>query len=517
MIGQVEASAIQGSNELLKSVESLRLSASRRATLSHKTEMGQFLTPISVARLMASMAGCNDPKVRILDAGAGVGTLFAALVERLCQKPVPPESIFVTAYEIDPSLLESLQATLRFCGQWCKRQGIEFRGEVIISDFLKDAADRLDNGFFEKTEAPSFSCAILNPPYKKINSDSATRHHLRRIGIETSNLYTGFVTAAIQMLKYSGELIAITPRSFCNGPYFHPFRKYLLSETALRRIHVFESRSTAFKDDEVLQENIIYSAVKGVARQATVTITSNTAPDAKCESRKMKYEELIRPNDPDLFIHITPDAKSHEAALLMTRLRHSLPDLGLSVSTGRVVDFRAKEFLRMEPGAGTVPLIYPAHFDNGYVSWPKSNFRKSNAIISSDETSELLVPNENYVLTKRFTSKEERRRIVAAVYDHNRFATKLVGIENHINYFHRQHRGLSIVLARGLAMFLNSTPVDTFFRQFNGHTQVNATDLRNIKYPSLVLLEKLGSKDASESPIQAEIDSLVNRMVFDER
>ena len=504
------------SPELTQLVESMRLKAGLRASSTHKGEMGQFLTPIPLARLMASMATCYDADVRILDAGAGIGSLFAALVERLCQKITPPKSIFVAAYEIDPSLLEQLQSTMRLCGQLCKRQSIEFHGDVIVSDFLKDAAERYAPDIFENDAETSFTCAVLNPPYKKINTDSQTRRYLRRIGIETSNLYAGFVAASIQMLKRCGELIAITPRSFCNGPYFYPFRKYLLDETVLRRVHVFESRSTAFKDDDVLQENIIYRAVKGGAKPATVAITSSTALDEECESHQMKYGEVIRSNDPELFIHITPDLKSHKASLLMSRLRFTLPDLDLAVSTGRVVDFRAKDYLRLEPGPGTVPLIYSMHFDNGYVSWPKNNSRKPNAIVSTGETSTLLIPNENYVLTKRFSSKEERRRIVAVVYDHDRLVANLVGIENHINYFHRKNRGLSIILARGLAMFLNSTPVDTFFRQFNGHTQVNATDLRNIKYPSLKVLETLGAKCTSAFPIQEELDDLVNRTVFNE-
>ena len=66
-------------------------------------------------------------------------------------------------------------------------------------------------------------------------------------------------------------------------------------------------------------------------------------------------------------------------------------------------------------------------------------------------------------------------------------------------------------LARGLAAFLNSTLVDAYFRQFNGHTQVNATDLRNLRYPTRTELESLGQKVGDVFPHQAELDALVGR------
>jgi adenine-specific DNA-methyltransferase len=127
---------------------------------------------------------------------------------------------------------------------------------------------------------------------------------------------------------------------------------------------------------------------------------------------------------------------------------------------------------------------------------------------------ELLVPKGTYVRVKRFSSKEEKRRVVAAVYDPKRIASEEVGFENHINYFHRQGKGLPEAFARGLAAFLNSSMVDLFFRQFNGHTQVNATDLRSLKYPSEAHLESLGSKIGEAFPDQTELDELVKDEIF---
>ena len=119
-----------------------------------------------------------------------------------------------------------------------------------------------------------FTHVILNPPYKKINAASGHRSALRKAGIETSNLYTGFMFLAARRMRPGGEMVAIVPRSFCNGPYFKPFREQFFSMMSLRHIHVFEKRDRAFKDDAVLQENIIIHAVKG-NRPSDITITTS--------------------------------------------------------------------------------------------------------------------------------------------------------------------------------------------------------------------------------------------------
>ena len=101
---------------------------------------------------------------------------------------------------------------------------------------------------------------------------SKQRKLLSRIGIETSNLYTGFLAIAINLLQNNGEMVVIVPRSFCNGPYFKPFSKLLLSTTAFKHIHVFGSGKKAFKEDDVLQENIILHAIKGGIKDKVLNV-----------------------------------------------------------------------------------------------------------------------------------------------------------------------------------------------------------------------------------------------------
>ena len=118
------------------------------------------------------------------------------------------------------------------------------------------------------------------------------------------------------------------------------------------------------------------------------------------------------------------------------------------------------------------------------------------------------------MLVKRFTAKEERKRIVACIYDSHQIHAPLVGFENHLNYFHANGHGLPMSLAKGLAAFLNSTVVDVYFRQFNGHTQVNATDLRSLNYPTKAELDKLGRRIADPGMQQEELDALVEEELF---
>lgn len=472
-------------------------------------ELGQFLTPKHVADFMAGLFAARWGKLDLLDAGAGDGALTAALVRRVRAAPRKPKTIAVTAYEVDESLIEPLRLTLDQCQEECERDGVEFSSVIINDDFITCVVPMLRADLFS-SQIPHFNAAIVNPPYRKLRSDSGTRRLLRSIGIETSNFYAAFVALIVRLLTHGGELVAITPRSFCNGPYFKPFRVEFLNSISVKRLHLFESRSAAFGRDKVLQENIIVHGVKDQQSHDVILSSSSGRQDSAITERRVPYSDVVLPTDPERFIHVGIAELESRAGTALNSFEGTLDDLDLSVSTGRVVDFRAKAFLRKHPNNDTVPLIYPGHFNGDSIVWPRKDFRKPNAILIHDSTRDLLVPSDVYVLVKRFTSKEERRRIVACIYDPDQISTQWVAFENHLNYFHVRGRGLSMTLAKGLAAFLNSTVVDSYFRQFSGHTQVNATDLRKLNYPSRNALKRLGGQ--IRYPIsQGELDDLIER------
>ncbi|MHB8772156.1 MAG: Eco57I restriction-modification methylase domain-containing protein [Syntrophales bacterium] len=446
-----------------------------------------------------------------MDPGAGAGVLFAACVETLIALESRPISIKVVAYETDTAILPHLDDTLRRCQSLCSSKGITFHGDIRQEDFISAAVSDTRESLFAAPQE-QFTHAILNPPYKKINSQTALRKALYSSDIEVANLYAAFVWLSMLLLEPGGQMVAITPRSFCNGPYFRKFRIAFLRTMKLTRIHTFESRKKAFGDDEVLQENIIYHAVRDPQKPKSVAISVSEGLDfEKAHTVSVPFNQIVHPDDPDMFIHLAVDGPEYSPAERMKCFRSSLDKLGLSVSTGRVVDFRAQKYLKQCPENETAPLIYPCHFSNGFITWPVHSGNKPNAIAISAETSDLLVETGCYVLTKRFSSKEQQRRVMAAVYDPVRIDAPLVAFENHLNYFHENGKGLPAPLAKGLALYLNSTIADRYFRLFSGHTQVNATDLRKMPYPTHDQLLRLGAQVKDAMPDQEGIDAIIEK------
>lgn len=500
-----------------------RVDTASRLDPKRRSALGQYMTPVSLARFLAGLFDGCDGDVCLLDPGAGVGSLTAAFVERMCHQPERPRSATLVCYEIDSLMVGYLQATLETAERQCASAQITVVAQVHDKDYILAHAGQRQSDLCNPgpRHDHQYTHVIMNPPYKKIRSSSAHRAALSQAGIETSNLYTGFMYLAAQALRDGGEMVAIVPRSFCNGPYFRPFRQRFLSMMTLRRIHVFGSRNMAFKDDEVLQENVVFHAVKGARRDSVKITTSRggsfdwnpstqecTADDMT--QRTAPYGSVVRSDDPESFVNIATDAMEQEIVERMSHFSETLAEIGLEVSTGPVVDFRLQDDLRAKPEAGTVPLLYAAHFRSGRLEWPQQ-MKKPNAIRVSDRSRRWLWPNRgHFLVTRRFTAKEERRRLVASLYSAD-LPGDLVGFENHLNVFHQRQQGLPETLARGLLIYLNSTLVDRFFRQFNGHTQVNATDLRTLRYPTREALVRMGT-DAGEGPLgQQQIDSILEK------
>jgi adenine-specific DNA-methyltransferase len=140
-------------------LDQVRLEANRQLNPERKAKFGQFMTPQSVANFMAELFSQRTGAVRLLDAGAGVGSLSAAFLNRWGAGDVR-----AAVYEIDQTLVSYLRETLRPYGNE------SFEATVIDRDFIRDAVYSITMG----RKGAGFTHAILNPPYKKITAIQST-------------------------------------------------------------------------------------------------------------------------------------------------------------------------------------------------------------------------------------------------------------------------------------------------------------------------------------------------------
>ena len=474
------------------------LPPARPTSRSQRAVLGQFFTPAAIAHFMAGLFSPPRGPIRLLDAGAGEGALTAAFVERWHDAA----AIHVDAYEIDDRVAPTLAANLANvrCGK--------IEGMQIKDDFLEAAATmiRLEYGC-------RYTHAILNPPYRKISTASRERRLASAVGLDTVNLYSAFVGLALELMQPGGEVVAIIPRSFCNGPYYRPFRRWLFARSALRQIHLFKSRRDAFAGDDVLQENVIIHLAREAIQGSVNVSTSTGASFTDLAIRSYPFTQIVETGDADQVINVPTDEEVDNQSSFFAKLN----DLGLDVATGPVVAFRLRDHLRPQFESAAVPMLYPQHLRAGSVVWPAKG-GKPNAIMRNDATEKWLVPSGWYVIVKRFSSKEERRRIVATLCDPATLPGSAVGIENKLNFLHEGKRPLPEMIARGLTVYLNTTEIDRAFRLFSGHTQVNATDLRRMKFPSRRQLEAIGRVAKHSPPLnQAETDTCVAMSLDEQR
>lgn len=463
---------------------------------------GQFLTPPTVARYMAKQLGTFKNGDTLLEPACGSGVLVCAVIERLIAEKNPLE-ISITVYETDKELCEVSREVLRMASREAENHEIKISWKVCQEDFvlacLPDEQPSLFGSNISKQKA--FTRVISNPPYFKLNTDDKRVKAVSGKLNGHTNIYTLFMALSAKLLAPQGKACFIVPRSFCSGVYFSEFRRDLLKDVTPTTFHIFQSRNDVF--GEVLQENVIFSFEKLPQPQenrywAGHVNISSSQDDKDLEngiiSRQVSFQHLLSDHDGLLLFRVPTGILDVQILEAVDKWDGSLEKYGFQVSTGRVVPFRAKGLLKEEvkAGNGTVPLLWMQHVKPYQVEYPLDGFDKPQAILAND--SSLLVPNANYVLLRRFSAKEDRRRIISAPFIGEKFDFEQIGFENHLNVIFRKRGTLSTSDTVGLSALLNSAIIDRYFRIVNGNTQVNAAELRILPIPPLEVIKNIGEK-----------------------
>ena len=466
------------------------IAATRSLSKAEQKALGQYMTPPAIARFMARRAvqGLSGSTLRILEPAAGSGVLAVAAVEALIELTDVPANIELLLFEIDHRLIGGLQQVCGALQAKCADKGFSLDFRIAQEDFLLSAIAR--------QREPLVDLVIGNPPYFKISGQDERALAYADVVWGQPNIYGLFLAVCADLVRSGGRYCFITPRSWMSGPYFARVRRRVLSCLRLDALHVFDSRRDHFSEQEVLQEAVI---VWGTARvpDGLVCVSSSRGSGDLENSvmNQLAVSELVSASE-DQVIRFP----SGVAGRPLSPLEHSFASHGLKVSTGPVIAFRAATHLRRDKTANSVPLLWLAHVKAMGVEWPIQ--KKHEHIAVNADNAWMLLRNGPMVILRRFSPKEDERRVTAAPYFGN-LRGDFIGIENHLNYISRPGGTMSAKETLGLAAFLNSRTVSDHFKSMSGHTQVNATDLRALPLPSAAELERMGELVDSERSVTA--------------
>lgn len=447
---------------------------------AYRSEMGAYYTPPPlVSRLLdlAEKSGVDFSHATVIDPACGGGAFLAPAAIRMLKKDKgsSPEWIFrrisrrLKGIEIDPFaawmssvLLESVLMPL--CVK-AKRRLPE--DTIIVGDAL------------HHDKITGYDLVIGNPPYGRVTLDTQMRERYARSLFGHANLYGLFTDLAVRMAKKESGVVAfLTPTSFLGGQYFTALRTLLTNKTTPIAFDFVSDRDGVF--DDVLQETMLTAFRSGehkVKAQVSSLIPKGLN---KAKIEKIGSVEIEKGGATWLLPRFKEDARFLQNLKTMpTRLS----ELGYSVSTGQLVWNRFKSQLRTTKGKNSYPLIWAESItSNGFRF---SADRKNHVpYIDIAPKQDFLVTTTECVLIQRTTSKEQDKRILAAILPQEFIdETGGVVVENHINIVYSN--GLfSEVKPEVVALLLNSQTVDRAFRCISGSVAVSAYELNSIPLPS---------------------------------
>lgn len=490
----------------------------------HKRRLGQYFTPAEVACFMAQMYRGAEQRLRVLDPGAGAGILSCALCESLASRTEKPGEIILDAYEADVALAGYLEQSLAYAKEWLLMKGINLNFKIYTDDFVLNNAEILSDSLslFPQPlpHGGKFDLIIANPPYFKIPKSDPRAQAAAAVVWGQPNIYAIFMAISAQMLREGGEMIVISPRSYAAGNYFQLFRERFFARMRPDAIHLFDSRRKAFSRDAVLQENMILRArrmsnwTNNGKMRVEISRSAGVHDLSRPYRRLVPLDKVLDVDSVDKLLRVPLADEDDEVVRIIRSWPGSLHSYGLEISTGPVVPFRAVPFICQQGSVPQThaPLLWMQNVMAMRIDWPVTARNKSQYIVASEQSRPLLVKNQNYVLLRRFSAKEAARRLVAAPFLSGAINSSFVGLENHLNYVHRPGGSLSAEEAFGLAALLNCSLIDSYFRTFNGNTQVSATELRAMPLPPPNLIKKLGSHVMTSPHDLASLDILVDKL-----
>lgn len=469
-----------------------------------RKKYGQFFTSKETAMFMASLFNISEgsTEISILDPGSGSGILSVALLERI--ETLSVKKVDLVCYENDEKIIPILKDNLEFAKN---HVSFQLTYEIRNENFIIDNEIDYNNMLGAEPNPIKFDIIIGNPPYKKIPKDAVEAHAMPDICYGAPNLYFLFTEMALFNLKNDSEMVFIIPRSWTSGAYFNAFRQKLFSESVIEHIHLFVSRDKVFENESVLQETMIIKLRKTNRKPDYITITSTNSNKDFSEITSFQAPYDIVVCGKDKYVYLVTNAEEVETLRQLNKWDDTLPSLGLKMKTGLTVDFRNREALRDTAEEAAVPLFYSQHIQSGKVIFP---IGKEHEYLVTEQSG-LLQKNANYLFVKRFTAKEEHRRLQCGVYLSRKYpGYKQISTQNKINFIDGL-KGLSECVVYGLYVLFNSTMYDSYYRILNGSTQVNSTEVNSMPVPPMSTIESMGKELIAKRDMSEESCDMILR------
>lgn len=469
-----------------------------------RKKYGQFFTSMETARFMTNLYECPVGKscVTVLDAGAGSGILSCAFIEWIEHFDYITE-IELICYENDENVLGLLKENLEYCKNHSTKKikyGIQTKN-YITSQYLDFNA--MIGG---SLNPPKFDYVIGNPPYMKIPKDAPEATAMPGICYGAPNMYFLFAAMGLFNLKDNGEMVYIIPRSWTSGAYFKRFRQFFLTQGKLEHIHLFGSRNKVFDKEDVLQETMIIKVRKTNKSPTVVRITSSKSNKDFDEITSLMVPYSLVVSGEDYYVYLVTDDEEVAVLERLHKFNKTLPDIGVKMKTGLTVDFRNRDILRDEEEDGAIPLFYSQHIKQGKVQFP---IQKEHEYVVTDQRG-LMQDNKNYLFVKRFTAKEEHRRLQCGIYLAKNYPQyKKISTQNKINFIDGLLGEMSECVVYGLYVLFNSTLYDEYYRILNGSTQVNSTEVNSMPVPDIESIQEMGRRLMKTNDLSEENCDLI--------
>lgn len=463
-----------------------------------KKHKGQFFTPLAISEFMGGVATPSGKKnIYVLDPGCGLAILSCTLIEHLVEAG-KSKHISLALYETDKKVVPLTEDVLSYLKVWCQERDVNLDYQLNESDFVLEKCECLDGAdtiFGDMFDTERFDYIISNPPYFKVAKDDIHTRSCASIVDGQTNIYALFMAICAKMLAEGGQMIFITPRSFASGRYFQSFRDFLFQHVSIDLIHLFNTRKDTFAKDEVLQELVIMRMVPvGNSERIIVSYSQGISDLDHPYQKEYAASEIVDVSSDEKVVYLPVDGHDEAILSLFRSWDGNMEKYGIKISTGPVVAFRAYDFIVNKPSDDTVPLYWLHNVVKMLCDHPVQKKDKGQYIKVTPETKTALLPNKNYVLLRRFSSKDDSSRLVAAPYFGNMAQYEFVGIENKLNYIYRPKGHLRRDEVMGITALLDSEMFDAWFRTFNGNINVSATELRMMPLPPIETIREIGKK-----------------------